>query len=78
MRVYVLEYDFYLPSGGSFKYALNPTKEHRVETYTLEERQLFLKNYQRYKKDDLIYDNVKAYGGDIPEINNMEVLINSL
>jgi hypothetical protein len=80
MKVYAINYDFYLPAGGSFKYAANPSKENRTEFYTVEESQSFLANYKRYKKDDLVFDNVKAFFADIPELSEetMEKVINAI
>ena len=62
-RLYVIEYRLYMPNGGAYKYAGNPTFEERQSVYTNAQRDEFIAEYNRITSlDKEIYiDNVKCY-----------------
>jgi hypothetical protein len=62
-RIYILEYRFYFPCGGSYKYAAKPEFEDRVVMYTQKERDAFIKEYQRLKEledKDIYIDSIRC------------------
>jgi hypothetical protein len=72
-RVYVIEYDF----NAGF-YTGKEKVEHRVLHYTKEERDSFIKEYQRLKENEYIYNNnINTYYGELKKIN-MEDIINAI
>lgn len=79
-RVYIITYDFFLPQGGTFKYALKPEVEKRTYYYAKEERDAFIKEYKRLISSDRGHyiDNVQCFYATPTKIDDMEVIINAL
>ena len=79
-RVYVIEYDIYESSGGSFKYAANPKKEKVTVFFPKTERDRFIQQYLELTKSekDLYIDNIKCYTAILEEITNMKNIIDAV
>ena len=76
MRIYAITGTMYI--GISGKYDLNPKKENFCYLYKKRERERFIEDYLRFKKDDINYDNIKCYYAEMKEIEDMEKVINAI
>lgn len=78
--IYIIEYDFYLPSGGSFKYSSKPELEHRIFFFSKKERDKFIEKYLDLLSDDksLYIDNVRCYTAIPEEIVDMKSVVDAV
>lgn len=79
-RIYVIEFDLFLPAGGVFKYAIEPKSEHRVEYFGVRERDNFIERYEYLSSSEnsLYYDNIICYTAILEVIPNMEDIIKAI
>ena len=69
----------YLPGGGAFKYASNPTFEEITKIFELHERDKFIEAYKKVTKDDMVYDDVHCYYTEtFTEIKDMDAVANAI
>lgn len=81
-RIYSITYNIYNPCGGVYKYALTPEFQKRTICFTQEQRDEFIKEYQRlsHPDKDMYIDEIKCYASkEIEDITDkMQEIIDAI